>query len=581
VRGDTTELFMWGFQRTFRSAVEGALQKSLEVLGVSMEPTVFLIGRLRPGGSGHPLCVEPEDGPIVPADFDGLPDRAAELYHQDPDSKLLVSAAWIRERRQQETMNRAYGAAIGEVLEARPGPGLRFFVGLPTPVEQHIVFTAIGLPEWVLDDTPHLASTVAADRYPVTQSLVRGAIDEILRLSSRALYEPHAGADLGIGADPADVAKVAGRALTRSATLLAGNEMGSDLFDGLNRVATTRYERRVGVGSLLLADARSEHVDRSVTLRAPVPISETRTLRKLLETSSRHGESLLTDGSVVYGLGRQRADYPSPSESVFQLLVIGDGTWELHHASVPLATVQFGAPRLPEQRLRRQRLDDIAGRVFREWDSDVLWALATAAADAEHGTMLVISERAAEEAARLGSQALTIEPTRLDDNLVRQRTGIDGAVLVDPSGCCHAIGVILDGTATGEGDRSRGARYNSAVKYLASAGDTPTVILLVSEDGMINLLPDLRPRMRRADLDAMLAELREAAAIEPVHPEKFYRAYRRVEAAAFYLSPAQIEEVNAQRDDHWERRMAEGANIRVIEAPLRPDPEMTDEYLID
>ena len=87
--------------------------------------------------------------------------------------------------------------------------------------------------------------------------------------------------------------------------------------------------------------------------------------------------------------------------------------------------------------------------------------------------------------------------------------------------------------------------------------------------------------MHRADLDAMLAELREAAAIEPVHAERFYKAYRRVEAVAFYLSPDQIEEVNALRDDHWERRMAEGANIRVIEGPLRPDPEMTDEYLID
>ena len=92
-------------------------------------------------------------------------------------------------------MHRAYGTAISEVLEATLGPGLRFFVGLPTPVDQHMVFTAIGLPEWVLDDTPHLSSTVAADRYPVTQSLVRGAVDEILRLSSRALYEPYPGAD--------------------------------------------------------------------------------------------------------------------------------------------------------------------------------------------------------------------------------------------------------------------------------------------------------------------------------------------------------------------------------------------------
>ena len=572
---------MWRFQRSFRSAVEKALQRSLEVLGVAIEPTVFLIGLLKEGGSGHPLCVEPEDGPIVPADFDGLHDRATELFDQDPESKLLVSAAWIRERQQQETMHRAYGTAIGEVLEARLGPGLRFFVALPTPVDKYMVFTAVGLPERVLHDAPRLSSTMAADRYPVTQSLVRGTVNEILRISSRVLYEPYPGADLGIGADPAEVAKAAGKALTWSATTLAGDEMWSDLFDGLNRVATTRYERRVGIGSLLLAAPGSEHVDRSVTLQEPVSVSETRTLRKLLETSSRLGESLLTDGTEAYGLGRQRADYPAASESVFQFLVVGDGTWELHHADVPLATVQFGAPRLPEQPLQRQRLDDIAGRVFGDCDSDALWALATAAADAEHGTMLVISGSAAAEAARLGSQALTIEPTQLDDSLVRQVTGIDGAVLVDPSGYCHAIGVILDGTAAGEGDRSRGARYNSAVKYLASARDRPTVILLVSEDGMINLLPDLRPRMRRADLDVMLADLREAAAIDPVHPERFYKAYRRIEAAAFYLSPDQIDEVNALHADHWQRRRAEGASIWVNTAPLRPDPEMTDNYLID
>ena len=87
--------------------------------------------------------------------------------------------------------------------------------------------------------------------------------------------------------------------------------------------------------------------------------------------------------------------------------------------------------------------------------------------------------------------------------------------------------------------------------------------------------------MRRSDLEAMIADLREAAAIQPVHAERFYKAYRRVEAAAFYLSSDQIEEVNALRDDHWSRRIAEGARIRVIGAPLRPNPEMTDEYLID
>lgn len=573
-------LFMWGFQGSFRRSVEMGLEQSLRVLGIAAEPTVFLIGLLAEGGSRHPLCLEPEDGPIVPADFDGLDEKATELYEQDPDSKLHFSSRWHHEMRHREMRHRAYGTAISEVLEEKLG--LRFFVGLPTLVEEHFVFTAVGLPEETLDAAPQLRSGIALDRYPVTQSLLRGAIDETLRLSSRALHDPTAGSGISLGEDPADVAKAAGNALVRSATMLSGYEMPSELFDGLNRVATMRYERRVGNGSLILADAGSEHVIRSVTLREPVPIRETRTLRKLLEISSLRGESLLTDGNEAYGFGRQGEKYPEASESVFKVVVSGDGVWELRHSEVRLVTVRFGAPQLPEQPLGRDWLDEVCSRVFQECDTGALWALARSARNAEHGTMLVISEGAADEATRLKSQALTIEPARLAEEFVGNVTGIDGAVLVDPFGICHAMGVILDGTASSEGDRSRGARYNSAVKYLASAGkETPTVILLVSEDGMINLLPDLRPRMRRVDRDTMLAELRNAAAIQPVHAERFYKAYRRVEANAFYLSPEQIEEVNALRDDHWQRRIAEGATIRVIDSDLRPDPEMSDDYLKD
>ncbi|WP_353464709.1 hypothetical protein [Mycobacterium intracellulare] len=42
-----------------------------------------------------------------------------------------------------------------------------------------------------------------------------------------------------------------------------------------------------------------------------MPFRETRTLRKVLESSSRDGASLLTDGRDVYGLGRLRSDYPA------------------------------------------------------------------------------------------------------------------------------------------------------------------------------------------------------------------------------------------------------------------------------
>jgi hypothetical protein len=245
--------------------------------------------------------------------------------------------------------------------------------------------------------------------------------------------------------------------------------------------------------------------------------------------------------------------------------------------------VENGAPRLPEQRLSRSKFDDIVVRVFASHggsDPDALWHLAMAAAEAEHGTMLVVSADARGEAERLRNQALTVESSRLQPAVIRQVTSIDGAVLVDPHGECSAIGVILDGVAGDDGDRSRGARYNSAIRYMSST-TSATVIILVSEDGMINLLPNLMPQVRRSGIEILIEDLREAARIDPVHPERFYAAYDRVKARAFYLSEAQCGEANSLRDDHWKRRRAAGAQIWIAEAPLVPNPRMSDSYLLD
>ncbi|BBZ31738.1 hypothetical protein [Mycolicibacterium confluentis] len=575
----TIEQFMWAYQHIFRRSVNWALSQSLNLIGVdAAEPEVFLIGTLVDGGTRHPLCIEPEDGPIVPADFGQLDERALTLYRESPDSRMAFGDSRHHALKHREFLDRAYGAAIKEVLDVKLA--LDFTVSLPTRVEEHRVFTAVGLPHWVFDGAPQLTHEAEDNYRPITRSLVHGVVAEALRQCSLSLYLPDPSA---IHAAPLDISKAAAKALTESAARLAGTVTGGQLFEGLNRLATTPYERRVGVGSLLLTAQTVQHVDCSLRFRKPVHVNETRALRKLLETSSRNGESLLTDGEVAFGLGRRKANYPESSQSVFQLVVAGNGAWELLHGEARLTAVEFGEPRLPVQQLRPERLNDMCSRLFEAPDSHALWGLARAASEAEHGTMLVISDSAADEATRLGSQAFLVEPTQLSAAGIRQVTAIDGGVLVDPSGTCYAIGVILDGMATTRGDRSRGSRYNSAVRYLASAKarGAHTVILLVSEDGMINLLPEMPPRISRSERDALVLDLREAAALEPVNAERFYNAYRRVEAKAFYLSQEQVDEVNWLMTDHWKRRMAAGGGIRLHENPLRVDPEMNEEYLLE
>jgi DNA integrity scanning protein DisA with diadenylate cyclase activity len=100
----------------------------------------------------------------------------------------------------------------------------------------------------------------------------------------------------------------------------------------------------------------------------------------------------------------------------------------------------------------------------------------------------VISLDAAEEAQRLSTQATLMEPTVLTPAMVEAVTSIDGAVLLDVGGRCHAIGVILDGDVSPLGTRARGARYNSAVRYVQSHRGRALAIV-VSEDGTVDIRP--------------------------------------------------------------------------------------------
>jgi hypothetical protein len=118
-----------------------------------------------------------------------------------------------------------------------------------------------------------------------------------------------------------------------------------------------------------------------------------------------------------------------------------------------------------------------------------LFRILEAAIDQPYGTMIVVSDHAEDEAIRLQSQGTRIEPVVLSDEMVRRVAAIDGALLLDSEGRCHAIGVILDGRATSDGKPSRGARYNSALRYVHGAGGA-TLAVVISEDGRVDLLPE-------------------------------------------------------------------------------------------
>jgi len=79
--------------------------------------------------------------------------------------------------------------------------------------------------------------------------------------------------------------------------------------------------------------------------------------------------------------------------------------------------------------------------------------------------------------------------------------------------------------------------YNSAVRYLA-VSKSATMIVLVSVDGMINVLPDLRRQISRRELHDLIDQLRseaEKAEAKNFNPEKFNHFYKRLKDLKFYL----------------------------------------------
>jgi DNA integrity scanning protein DisA with diadenylate cyclase activity len=173
-----------------------------------------------------------------------------------------------------------------------------------------------------------------------------------------------------------------------------------------------------------------------------------------------------------------------------------------------LLTILFKNPKIKEEEYSTEKFKRIFeaefGRKGNDDKSDLNNALekiekvVKSAKEQKHGTMVVIAEleTAKKELHALGAQSTLIVPKEIDAEYVKYLTAIDGAIYFDTKGMCHAIGVILDGIANEKiGDPSRGARYNSAYKYIEKlkSGDRneKCMIVIISEDGMVDIIPDL------------------------------------------------------------------------------------------
>ena len=569
--------FMWGYQSYFQTGVEVPLRTALREIGFAGQADVLLVGFQAAGQHAFPICIEPEDGPYEPAIFVNVADRSRELYeqhsdhdgfHTDPDAHKAFHARLQRQMRAR---------AVEEALaSSTPGGERVFFAGMPIRVADYDVHVVVSVERESLARVSQLQTTTR-ERFTVYPSLVHAVIHNVLNRASRGLSIPNPGSGSdALGADSPEIVQSAATSFVRSVVSCAGYWFADRAGAIFSAISALPYEGRSGSGRLVIARQDQPAVEVLMKLGEEVDIRNTRAVRKLIEASGNEAD-LLSTGEKVLGFGKLTADYDAATETAFVVTVATRGTWELSHADQVLMTVQDGTPRLPRPPLNADYFADLVERLLPGADQPRLTVLAEAAGQHQHGAMLVISSAAAEEAQRLAPQAWTVAPVIFESELLRQITSMDGGVLVDVQGYCHAIGVILDGQACGGEDPARGSRFNNAVRYLESSAP-PAIVVVYSADGSIDILPRLRRRVMRSTVQRAVENYLSLAT-----PGKRQSgrtdAWDRVKALQFYLSEEECRLLNQARAalNRWNE---EHDRFILIEQELTPNPGMNETYLL-
>lgn len=314
----------------------------------------------------------------------------------------------------------------------------------------------------------------------------------------------------------------------------------NSLLEKIDDISALTYENASPFGSILfvneevIAEQKFIRFTIKFTKEDRILLEDAKRIRKLLEiTNSSNDLYLIANGKEVYGLGEVNWSFNKKNIvlkidfnglSKYNLILIeteNDCTTNgelmiennkkkflsyIQLKELLLLSVSFKNPLIGEEDYSPEKFKRLLMNVFFENSElkngfleniDNLNRIVNRARNQKHGTMVVITESiiAKQELIKLSKQSTLIEPKIIEEKYIDFLTSIDGAVYFDIEGKCHAIGVILDGIATESiGDSSRGARYNSAQRYLKKLKDDEEkkcVIVIISEDGNVNLIPEL------------------------------------------------------------------------------------------
>lgn len=581
--GDGIHLFMWPWQRSYRAGLKYYAESVLKEIGLAIEVDVVLVGIRRPDHTNrNAVCIEPEfkDWPL--SMFDGIVERIEEDYKKHPLHQMFYSndqrATDAKpENARRDTVRSAVKADFAKLDDAK---GVASFVGYPRPVGDFHVVPVIQVPKDAVVAAPALERRKYLGRYELGGSFLDACMREVLDEATAELEASEPGVEHF--RDRRSTNEILERAATAFLRIIAyataretelGDAIGIELFSALNDVSALKYERAEGAGNIVLVDPNKAHVPYAVKLEESVPFRNVRFARKLLEMSSAEMPLVANGGGIQGLLQLDKGARPDPES--FTVSVLGYQSWQVRHGERPLLRVVSGKPVLPFEEISRERFLENFLRVVggaSQADAENAAELMQAISRLDNGCMVVFAPDANLEIERLSGQGMRVKPAPLNEGLLESISKIDGSILVDRSGNCYGVGVILDGMANDKCDPARGSRFNSAVRYVE--GLRPTRLAIVkSDDGSLDVIPLLRPRIEHRLIDEALASL-EVATVDNFHMPRLFLDRHR-----FYLSPEECVRANLALD-RLEKLPPKENSIMIITQRFRPNPDMNQSYFL-
>jgi hypothetical protein len=580
--GRGINLFMWGYQDSYRIHIRSLARKVLKQLGAPAEAEVLLVGARKPESTNrNPVCVEPEDGKWPLVLFDGLLDAVESTYdNHEMQNMFYGDDASMRDK--PEWMRRdSVRTSVGQALQAFDvAHDVTSLCGEVRRVGEFYVTAVVQIPNTTFAQFPPLPDRPTEGRRQGYgyRSLIHAAMYAVLHEATEELHNPDPGRFTHRSMRTAEeVIRVGAQDFLHTPGLSIERQyFHNDLFDWLNLVSSLMYEGAKGVGDLILVNPENECVEFLARFSDRVPFREPRWVRKVLQMATT-GVGIIADSRHIYGLGKLKDSHdPHAAQDAFTAAFIDHYHWELRCGDQVLLRSHYGVPRLPQEPFDKVAFLANYARLFPTTSSKDglhLWDLLLVQMRQDHGSMIVVAEDAVSEALRLGRQGTRIEPTRLTESLLESVSGIDGTILLAPDGVCHAVGIILDGEATDRCTPSRGSRYNSGIRYVQK-GLARRLAIVVSDDRTVDIIPQIRRLVSRARIEQHVATF-EAAALDNYHDSRNWLDDHR-----FYVNADQCNRIN-RAIARLDAAPKEVGLIYLRTNQFEIHPEMDDSYLTD